>query len=106
MTALYVVEKGGGVPDKTPVEQSEEMAATAFAAVRETFPDADERTVYAEDVVSAILDAAAETGVDSIAYRPREGGRITRMLSGDLSVELVTQADCPVVVLPQTTDDE
>lgn len=44
VTALHVVEKGGGVPDKTPVEQSEQLAEDSFAAVRTVFPDADEHT--------------------------------------------------------------
>ena len=42
VTALHVVEKGGGTPDKTPVEQSEVIAEGSFAAVREEFPDADD----------------------------------------------------------------
>jgi len=49
VTALHVVEKGGGVPDKTPVEQSEELAADSYAAVRTVFPDADDHTAYDRD---------------------------------------------------------
>jgi hypothetical protein len=62
VTAPHVVEKGKGVPDKTPVEQSEALAAESYAAVRSVFPDADEHTAYARDVVGAIFEAAAEVG--------------------------------------------
>jgi nucleotide-binding universal stress UspA family protein len=104
VTALHVVEKGGGVPDKTPVEQSEELAAESYAAVREVFPDADEHTAYASDVVDAIFDAAADADASAIAYRSRGGNRLLQFLSGDISVELVTNADRPVVALPRGGD--
>ena len=106
VTALHVVEKGGGVPDKTPVEQSEELAAESYAAVRSVFPDADEHTAYARDVVEAIFDAAAEVDASAIAYRPRGGNRLVQFLSGDLSTELVTDAPVPVVALPRAEADE
>lgn len=102
VTALHVVEKGGGVPDKTPVEQSEELAAESYAAVRAVFPDADEHTAYSRDVVDAIFDAAAEVDASAIAYRSRGGNRLIQFLSGDLSLKLVTQAECPVLSLPRT----
>lgn len=69
VTVIHVVEKGGGVPDKTPVVQSEEIAEAAFAAVRETFPEADDYTAYGRDVVGAIFQAADEVGASAIAYR-------------------------------------
>lgn len=107
VTALHVVEKGGGVPDKTPVEQSEELAAESYAAVREVFPYANDHTVYARDIVGAIFNAADEVNASAIAYRSRGGNRIMQFLSGDLSLKLVTQADRPVIALPRTdTDDE
>ncbi|WIV68409.1 universal stress protein [Natrialbaceae archaeon AArc-T1-2] len=105
VTVLHVVEKGDGVPDKTPVEKSREVAAESYAAVRETFPDADDHTAYARDVVSAILEAADEVDASAVAYRPREGGRIVRFLSGDHSLKLVTRADRPVIALPTATDE-
>jgi len=58
VTALHVVEKGEGVPDKTPVEQSEGLAEESYTAVRRVFPDADDHTAYARDVVGAIFEAA------------------------------------------------
>ena len=100
VTALYVVEKGDGVPDKTPVEQSEEIAAESYAAVRDVFPDADEHTAYGRDVVEAIFDAANEVGASAIVYRSRGGNRITQFLSGDHSLRLVTESEIPVVALP------
>lgn len=104
VTALHVVEKGEGVPDKTPVEQSEEIAAASFAAVREAFPDADERVDYDRDVVEAIFGAAAEIDASAVAYRSRGGGRLVQFLSGDMSLELVTRADRPVIALPGGDD--
>ena len=105
VTALHVVEKGEGTPDKTPVEQSEELAAESFAAVREVFPDAGEHTAYARDVAGAIVEAADEVGASAIVYRSRGGGRLMQFLSGDISLTLVTEADRPVIALP-TGDEE
>lgn len=106
VTALHVVEKGGGVPDKTPVKQSEELAAEAYAAVRSIFPEADDQTAYARDVVGAIFEAADEVGASAIAFRSRPGGRVTKFLVGDLSLKLVTQADRPVIALPRKDSNE
>ena len=105
VTVLYVVEKGEGVLDKTPVEQSEDEAAAAFAAFRETFPDAEDHTGYGRDVVEAIFEGADEVGATAIAYRSRGGGRLMQFLSGDISLRLVTEAECPVVALPQGEDE-
>ena len=101
VTALHVVEKGGGTPDKSSVEQSEKLAAESYAAVREVFPDAGEHTAYARDITEAIFEAADEVGASAIVYRSRGGNRIMQFLSGDLSVKLVTRADVPVVALPR-----
>jgi len=106
VTALHVIEKGQGVPDKTPVEQSKETAERSFAAVREEFPDADEHTMYARDVVGAIFEAAKEVDASAIAYRSRSKNRIVQFLSGDLSLKLITKADCPVIALPQVETEK
>ncbi|MEF8771366.1 universal stress protein [Halodesulfurarchaeum sp.] len=105
VTALHVIEKGEGVPDKTPVEQSEALAEQSFAVVRSEFPDADEYTAYGRDIVAAIFDAAEEVGATAIAYRSRGGNRLMQFLSGDLSLRLVTEAERPVIALPEETTD-
>jgi nucleotide-binding universal stress UspA family protein len=106
VTALHVVEKGEGVPDKTPVEQSEELAAESYAAVRTVFPDAGEHTAYGRDVAEAIFEAADEADASAVAFRSRGGGRLARFLSGDLSTELVTDPPVPVVALPRAAAPE
>ncbi|SDY35659.1 universal stress protein [Halobellus clavatus] len=105
VTALHVVEKGGGVPDKTPVEQSEELAAESYAAVRSVFPDADDHTAYGRDVAAKIFEAADEVGASAIAYRSRGGNRLMQYLSGDISLKLVTRADRPVIALPREDEE-
>jgi len=106
VTALHVVEKGEGVPDKTPVEQSEELAADAYAAVRSVFPDADEHTAYDRHVVDAIFEAAGDVGATAIAFHARGGSRLVQLLSGDTTLKLVTNADIPVIALPDEDSDE
>jgi len=100
VTVVHVVEKGGGVPDKTPVEQSESVAEAAFEAFRERFPEAETETVYRRNVVEGIVDVAAEMGASAIAFQPRKGGRLEQFLSGDRTLRLVTDADRPVITLP------
>lgn len=106
VTALHVVEKGEGVPDKTPVEQSEELAAESYAAVRSVFPDAEEHTAYGRNVAEEIFDAVDAVGATAIVYRARGGNRLMRFLSGDLSTKLVTDAPVPVVALPRAESDD
>ena len=101
ITVLHVVEKGEGVPDKTPVEQSEQVAAEAFDAFRETFPDAETEVTYSRDVVEGIIEVADEVDASAIVFRPRGGARVLQWLAGDRSLRLITEADRPVVSVPE-----
>ena len=110
VTAVHVVEKAGGAPDKASVEQREEVAEAAFDVVErecETSGIAVEtRVVYATDVADGILDAADDVDASAIVFTPRGGSRWLDLLTGDVSRSLVKRADRPVVVLPDGEDEE
>lgn len=103
VSAIHVIEKAGGAMDKAPLEKRQADAEEIFAAVESAI---DHRVVvesdryYGTDVAETIFDAATEAGADAIAFRARGGSRIARLLSGDLSTELVTDPTIPVVSLP------
>ncbi|MFC7136562.1 universal stress protein [Halobaculum litoreum] len=107
VTLVYVVEKAGGAADKAGVEQREEAAREAFAAFESVLSDTtvDERIVYDTDVVDGVLDVAREGDATAVVFTPREGGRFVRLLTGDVALRLVTEADRPVVTLPRHVDE-
>ena len=103
VTAVHVIEKAGGAMDKAPLEKRREDAAEFLAVVDARLGDSvavDTRTAYGTDVVETLFDEAANAGATAIAFRPRGGSRIVRLLTGDTATRLVTEPDLPVVSLP------
>jgi len=105
VTAVHVVEKGGGTPDKIPLEQAEQRAEEAFEAFLDVIPDAETELSYNTDVINGVFDVAAAVSASAIAFRPRGGSRLTQFLSGDTALTLVTESDRPVIALPEQLDE-
>lgn len=110
VVAVHVIEKAGGAPDKASVEQREEYAAEQFEHVHEQLDDltdVDTEVLYGTDVAEAIFAAAGDHEATSIVMNPRGGSRFLQLLTGDVALDLITETDRPVIVLPDgSTDDE
>lgn len=109
LVVAHVVEKGEGVPDKAPVRQREQFAEKSY----ETFVDelqgaVDEITpvtLYGRNVGKTVLDGAQRAGVSAIVFTPRGAGRLTKLVTGSVTEELIRRADMPVLVLPKQPDN-
>jgi nucleotide-binding universal stress UspA family protein len=105
--AVHVIEKGGGSPDKAPLEKREEDAEEILGIVENRLGDetaVDTRVVYDTDVVDGIFDAATDADATAVAFVAREGGRLVRLLTGDTAARIVSEAPIPVVALPHEED--
>lgn len=100
VVAVNVVEKAGGAPDKAPMAEVEAEAERAFDAIRDVLGPVETDLRYGVDVVETILEAGREHDASAIVFTPRGGGRLVRLLTGDVTLSLVTESDRPVVALP------
>jgi nucleotide-binding universal stress UspA family protein len=57
-------------------------------------------------VAETIFAGAEDFGADVVAFSPREASRLSRFVSGDTTLDIVTGADRPVIVLPTEDDEE
>jgi nucleotide-binding universal stress UspA family protein len=105
VVAVNVVEKAGGAPDKAPMEEVEAEAERAFDAIRDVLGPVETDVRYGVDVVETILEAGRDHEASAIVFTPRSGGRLVRLLTGDVTLSLVTEADRPVVALPDPDVD-
>lgn len=109
IVAIHVVEKAGGAPDKAGVEQREAYAEEIFEALQACL--GEDRNVetevrYGTDVAETIFDAAGDHDASAIVITPRGGSRWARLLTGDVALDIVTESDRPVIVLPDVLDDD
>lgn len=108
VTVLHVIEKGGGTADKAPMEKRREDATRFLSTAEARLGDAvavDTRVEFETDVVDAVFDVATTADATAVAFRPRGGSRIVRLLSGDTAAKLVTGPAVPVVSLPNPAED-
>ncbi len=108
VTAVHVIEKAGGAPDKAPLEKRREDAAEFLAVVDSRLGQSvavDSRIVYGTDVVERLFEVADDVGASTLAFRARGGSRIVRLLTGDTATRLVTDPPIPVVSLPAQEED-
>ncbi|WP_302080222.1 universal stress protein [Salinibaculum rarum] len=105
--AVHVVEKAGGAPDKAGIEQREAYAEEIFDVVDECLGDDHYETEirYGTDVAETIFAAAADHDATAIVITPRGGSRWIRLLTGDVALDIVTETDRPVVVLPDKPEE-
>ncbi len=112
VSVVHVVEKAGGTPDKASVEQREEVGQEITQLAADMLADTavtSTEILYGEDIVDAVVEHAEEIDASAVAFLPRNSGLLTRLLSGQTTVSMVTDTDLPVIVLPEieeAIDDE
>ncbi len=101
IVAIHVIEKAGGAPDKASVDQREGVAQEAFEVLRAQLgPDIETDIRYETDVAKAVFAATEEYDATAIVITPRGGNRWVQLLTGDIALNIITETDRPVVVLP------
>lgn len=103
VTAVHVIEKAGGAPDKAPLEKRREDASDFLAIIDSALSrtvTTETKTVFATDVVPALFSEATDAGADAVVFRARGGGRLAKILAGNITTKLVTDPAVPVISLP------
>lgn len=104
IVGIHVIEKGGGVPDKAPLEareaEAQEILESFTEHVQANGIDVETEVLYGTDVIETVVDAVDEEGGTAVVFCPRHAGLVTRLLTGDRSRALLEAAPVPVISLP------
>lgn len=105
---LHVIEKAGRAMDKASLGRREEQAEEIFRIAHQSLQSVEAKVKtelrYATSVFDEIQATARDTEATAIVFSPRPGGRLARLLSGNLSPKLVLNSSIPVIVLPASSD--
>lgn len=108
--AVHVLEKAGGPPDNASLEQREQRAVEVFSIVTEGFADSgvvlESELRYGTDIASTVVDAADDRSARGIVFTPRGGRRWRKLLTGDVTHNIVRSSGIPIVVLPDREERE
>jgi nucleotide-binding universal stress UspA family protein len=103
ITALHVIQKGGGAVDKAPIGKRREDAKLFLSTVESRLDGEDVavdlRVAFGTSVAETIRETATDVGATAVAFRPRGGNRFFQWLSGDTAARLVSDPDVSVVSL-------
>ncbi|WP_114579299.1 universal stress protein [Saliphagus sp. LR7] len=105
---LYVIEQTKGYIDTTSPEALEQEARGWFEIGEELLETVDgfqTELRAGTDVVDEIVASAVEHDATAIVFKPREKGRLSRLLSHDVKERLLTESPCPVITLPEADED-
>jgi len=108
--AVHVIEKAGGAPDKASVEQREQRAAEIFSIITGEFDDSgvvlETDLRYGTDIASPIVGAVHDRSASAIVFTSRGGSRWRKLVTGDVTRNLVRSSDSPIPVLPDREESE
>lgn len=107
VTAVHVIEKGGGAVDKAPLAKRRSDAEEFLGIVESSLCDdvaVDTRIAFGTDVVETIFEEVRAVDATAVAFRPRGGSRIVQFLAGDTANKLVTDPALPVISLPEPAE--
>jgi len=104
VVVLHVVQDEDAFADATDAEW-EAFAGDAFDAFRAAYPTPIETEIrHGTDIPDTIFSTAADVDATAVLFLPRGGSRWRQLMSGDVARTLVSDAELPVVALPNEGD--
>lgn len=100
---VHVIKHVEGSVDPSPLSMQEEDADRLFEIVEQDNSElvVETKKVYSADIVAGIFEAADEANTSAIVFAPEEKNRLTRLLTGDTALSLVSNPDIPVLAVPR-----
>ena len=109
VTAVHIIEKAGGAPDKASVEQPELVAQDIFTTVTSGLTDTkatiETQILHGTDIAATLIGAAHDNNASAIVFTPRGASRRKKLLAGDVTHNLLNSGDIPILVFPRNIDD-
>ena len=104
MIAVHIIKEAGGALDKASIEQCGPRAAEILSVTTDGFDDSgvvlDTDLRYGTDVASSVVGAAHDRSASATVLTPRGRNRWRKLVTGDVTHELVRSSDVPILIPP------